>query len=199
MAISKKLFIKKNKLEKEKSHKNNNSLTLKEIVRQKRKEKKLKIKQEKLLLKEKLRQQKKAKKKINRHEKDNNQLQNKKPPTANLARQKRKIERQEKKKAIKAKRHERRNSFARKLKTILQRIIDFLKRTSVSIISLTTFVACLTNMVVINLKYNFGETSLLCVLAYALSFVTGAKLVKLLANFVICLYNKRKRNINEKD
>ena len=202
IAISKKISIRwLRPLKKEKALRKDDSLSLREIVKNRQREKKLKRKQERFLLKEKMNQQKMAKKKKNMLEKNvkSQNKKEKKQPTANLATQKNKIELQEKRKALKAKRQKAWYKFTSKTKNVFLSIIKFLKRTFISIICLTTFVACIVNMLIINLNYNFGETNMICILAFVLSFVAGVKLVKLLANFFLCLYNKRKRNVNEKN
>ena len=197
----------------EKSNKNGNmisdkELTLDQIIRKRKQEKKLQARQHMLEIKNRKKQLKLARKReinLNKHngkriktkentcKKIDNKISSKlrEKPQKDAAKDKLKRER-------KIARQKKWVLHKNKIKKAVKIILLFLRKTIFTIICLAVLVTVIGLSLFANYTLNFGEVSLSSIAIYIVCFFVSSKFVKIVANFVLHLYNRGERKLNEK-
>ena len=203
----------KNNKTPEKSNKKENvtsgkELTLDQIIRKRKQEKKLQARQHMLEIKNRKKQSKLARKKekyqkkhsgksIKTKEKSCKKCDNK--ISSKLGEKSQKEATKDKlKRERKIARHKKCVLLKNKIKKAVKIFLLFLRKTIFTIICLAVLVAVIGSSLLANYTLNFGEVSLSSIAIYIVCFFVSSKFVKIVANFVLHLYNRGKRKLNEK-
>ena len=188
--------------------KNNMSLSLAQIVRQKKRERRLLAKQAKMELKSQKEQAKIDKKKkalLNRQEKIK-RARNKKycekqikiePIERNQNLQKKALK-EKNKREKKIARHAKVVAIKNRIKNFAKKVFDLFRKIFATLVSLLVLIAVVMLSLYINYNLNFGEVGISSIAIYFFAFFLASKFVKIVANFVLHLYNRGKRKLNEK-
>lgn len=185
-----------------------NELTLDQIIRKRKQEKRLQARQLKLEIKNRKKQSKLDKKKEKLLKKDIKKRKKSKEKSSDKCRHNKTINQKKKspKEATKDKlkrerkiaRHKKCVLLKNKIKKAIKIFLLFLRKTFFTIVCLAVLVAVIGLSLMANYTLNFGEVSLSSIAIYIVCFFVSSKFVKIVANFVLRLYNRGKRKLNEK-